>query len=263
MFVGTTVRSPRESIEVAVLVDGQLQPLYRRPSDCDCKVTKFYVASELGKAYALQVRNLLSGRIEVITTVDGRHTLKDEPGDLNENRGLVFSAHQRGDFSGWQLDRQEARRFVFGQPERSIGAQATGQTSNIGVMGFGVYTELSQHPLYEGYGTARGLSDDTLGGLESLGEPLGGTATRDGAPAAYGAPAPVQGGSVGTGMGERIQNRLGSTNFSRSHMEPDILVIGYDTAEVLTRQGIIGPAAANPFPGIPTGYDKYRTIVGH
>lgn len=246
MFIGNTVRSPGGTIEAAVLIagtgqshyrhlDGRVlaagieQPLYRRRWD-----GKIFVVGVPGRPYTLRVRNLTSGRIEVINTVDGRHTLDDEPGDLQHNRGLVFTPSFLGWFSGWRVSDQQTREFVFGSPERSIAAQATGSTENVGVIGFAAFRE-------------RRIGHEWASGV-----------TR-GAPATFGVEDATRGGSLGTGMGNVQDDRVGRTTFVRDGGDPDVLVIGYDTEEVLREQGIIAPAEPNPFPGVKTGYAKYAS----
>ena len=245
MFIGNIARSLRDTVEVSVLVGGVEQPLYRRPWD-----GKIFVAGTPGQPYTLRVKNLVSGRIEVINTVDGRHTLDDEPGDIQRNRGLVFGGHSTGAFSGWRISDQQTREFIFGSPERSIAAQATGSTENVGVIGFAVYRERPHYdqPAFRGA---------TRGGLESFGTTRGAT---KGGPATFGGESyATRGGSLGTGMGATQDDRVGHTSFNRDGTEPDMLVIGYETEEVLRMQGIIAPAEANPFPGAQTGYVKYQT----
>lgn len=234
MFVGKTVRSSRDTIEVAVLIGGVEQALYRRLVD-----GRVFVVGTPGQSYTLRVRNLTKGRIEVINTVDGRHTLDDEPGDAHANRGLVFRANSAGEFSGWRISDQQTREFVFGSPEHSIAARATGSTSNVGIIGFAVHVEQRSFD----YGsTFRG------GGLESFGgTPKGGPVTRGA----------TRGGSLGTGMGAIQEDSVGRTSFTRSHIDPDVLVIGYETEDVLREQGIFASAGPNAFPGVTTGYEKY------
>lgn len=126
MNIGKTARSPQGTIEVSVLIDGLAQPLYRTPAGA------LFVAGAAGKTYRLTVRNLISSRTEVISTVDGRNTLKDEPGDVRENRGLIFGANSGGGFTGWRISDDETREFVFGEPDRSVAAQSTGLSSERG-----------------------------------------------------------------------------------------------------------------------------------
>src|ERR1700688_3301634 len=99
MHAGTTARSPQGTIEVSVLIGGTAQPLYRRPGD-----GALFVAGIPGVAYAPHVRHLTGTRIEVISSVDQRNTLKDERADMHQNQGLVFGAHSAGDFTGWRTN---------------------------------------------------------------------------------------------------------------------------------------------------------------
>ena len=229
MYVGTSVHSPRQTVEVAILVNDREQPLYRRPWD-----GKIFVAGQPGQAYRLQVRNLTARRIEVINTIDGRNSLRDEPGDAQLNTGLVFGATHTGCITGWRLNNSETAEFVFGTPGRSLAAQATGSPSNVGVIGFAIYREMDLSAYLSPFAT-RGVPKD----FSTMG--------------------PTRGGSLGTGIGATQQDRVSTTTFTRSGA-PDILVIGYDVEEVLHQQGVfdLDPAEPNPFPGFETGYRRYQ-----
>ena len=236
MYIGTSVQSPDGVIEVSVLMDGTAQPLYRRPVD-----GKVFVAGIPGRAYTLRVRNRGDRRIEVISTVDGRHTLKDEPGDTAACRGLVFDARSAGEFTGWRISDKETREFIFGSPAASVAAQATGSQANTGVIGFAVYRERDYY-FYHAYAT-----QDSAWPVATAS-----AAVFDSEPVT------MRGGSLGTGIGERREDRVGSTSFTRALGAPDILVIGYDTVDVLRERGILGPPEPDPFPGAGTGYEKYE-----
>jgi hypothetical protein len=186
-------------------------------------------------------------RIEVINTVDGRHTLEDEPGDAERNRGLVFAAGSAGEFTGWRVSNDETRQFVFGSPGRSVAAQATGSVENTGVIGFAVYREAQ--PAYHNMPFVAGAAAATappnlsanmvsLGGADPSMTPRG----------------------LGTGIGERQTDRVRSTTFSRAAFDggPDMLVIRYDTQAALEAMGITG-AEPDAFPGTGTGYDRYQS----
>ncbi len=236
MNIGTVVQSPDKTFEVSVLSGGLPEQLYRRPGD-----GKVFVVGIKGRTYTLRVRNLTSGRIEVINTVDGRHTLKDEPGDTAACKGLVFSANSTGVFTGWRLNDDQTREFKFGSPAASVAAQATGSTANTGVIGFAVYREQVSYPTYT----------TTTRYTGAVGQSSGASASADYAGEA------VASASLGTGMGEKQDDHVGRTTFTRAYGGPDILVIGYDTEEVLRQQGILGPVEPSAFPGAGTGYEKY------
>jgi len=230
MYVGTSLKN--DLIEVEVRVDGRPQRLYR-----STVLDRVFVVGRPGQVYTLGVRVLGHGRVEVLNSVDGRNTLKDEPAVMTKITGLVIRG--AGEFTGWRVSDQETRQFMFGNPAQSIAAQATdGDTSNVGVIGFAAYAEYN----YAGY---RSAAPDLLGGggyrgatrgLESMG------ATR--------------GGSIGTGAGATISDRVGTTHFERYGAAQE-LVIGYDTEEVLRELGVLRPALPQAFPAEDTGYAKY------
>lgn len=195
------------------------------------------MAGAKGQVYTLRVKNLSPSRIEVINTVDGRHTLKDEEGDAMANRGLIFNAGIEGEFTGWRLDNDRTREFVFGSPDRSVAVQATGSDSNVGVIGFAAYRERQRDAFYARYMGVAGAAAYSANAGDSI--------TR----------------GLGTGMGETRHDHIGTTTFDRAGGLPDILTIGYDTLPNLTVRGIATPIEPNAFPGSArtgtTGYERY------
>lgn len=225
MHIGTVVKSDDGAIQVGILIGDARQPLYRHNG-------RTYVAARPGQSYSFVVDNSTGGRLEVITTVDGRNTLKNEPGDSQANHGLVIGPFDRYNFVGWRLDDFRVGEFVFGDPASSVAALTTDDTSNVGVIGIAAYRERAM-TVYRDRG--------------NLGGPVykGGGATR--------------GGSVGTGMGAIQSNYVGATAFYRSG-DPVIMAVYYDTEEVLRARGIIAPAGPNPFPGADTGYGRLTEL---
>jgi hypothetical protein len=243
---GTTVSSPRGTIEVSIITGGQEQPLYRRRAD-----HALFTAGAAGTAYRLQVRNLDPyGRIEVITAVDGRNTLKDEPGDTEQNRGLVFGAGATGHFTGWRLSNDETREFVFGAAHQSVAAQATGSAAGTGVIGFAAYSEQPPRPALYTLNAAAEMPSFATGGAVTAN-----VAMAAGAPMAHEASFSSAPSQLGTGIGKRQADHVRSTSFTR-YGTPDIIIIRYDTLAALRAMGITGdePPA---FPGVPAGYDRY------
>ncbi len=227
----TSVLTPRGTVEVAVMIHNVPQPLYNAHAP-----SRYYVAGTPGATYKLWVRNTIPGRVEVITTVDGRNTLKDEAGDYDKNRGLIVT--DTATFTGWRVDDNTTREFTFGHPDRSVAAQATGSTSNTGVIGFAVYAERKPEVFHQHYAAPHGHY------------------------AAVASPGPqTRGSSLGTGIGERQRDPVHRTAFTRAPGGPEILVIGYDTVDALVERGIIPPAEPDAFPGTKsgtTGYEQYE-----
>ncbi len=205
---------------------------------------RHYVAGNSGTAYELSVRNLTPNRIEVVNTVDGRNTLKDEPGSPT-NRGMVVPGYGLWTIKGYRLSDATIRKFLFGTPTGSIAEQATGSVANVGIIGFAVYREkhyddglvtaVAPPAIYRG---VRGVASASLSTEQS---------------------------SLGTHMGEQVYDPVTRTSFDREG-DPDVLVIEYDTYEHLRDRGIIQPdyetsttaPRPNPFPGSTTGYEHYR-----
>jgi hypothetical protein len=247
MLIGTSVRSPRNTIEVSVRSAAGAQRLYRRLWD-----GALFTAGTPGQAYTLRVRNLTPGRIEVITTVDGRNTLTDKSGHHHASGGFVIPPPAAGspgfyDFAGFRLDDGTVREFKFGSPDRTeltVAAQATGATANIGVFGFAAYREQTCQSW-----TPDGFAAATNGTLQvaAAAAPGGAAGGGDFAPPAR---------SIGTEMGALREDHVQRVNFTRTG-DPDILVIGYDTADALLAMGAMGPPEPDPFPGAATGYEKY------
>lgn len=233
MFVANSVSDSLGLVEVSVVVDGQPLPIHQHPYG-----GRYYVAGVPGAAYTLRVKNLHTGRIEVVSSVDGRNTQDDEPGDVTSG-GLTFNSNATGSIDGWRTNERKARQFIFGAPDHSVAVQATDEPNTLGVIGFAAFTEMvtpsfPSTPLYP----RPHFESHHLPGYEPCKEM-------------------TLGGGMGTGIGQVIESPVGRTRFTRSSNPPSILAIGYDTEAWLREQGIMGPALPNPFPGRVTGYARY------
>ncbi len=219
------------TMEVSVLVNGQRQPIYRRQRD-----SQPFVEGLWGQPYVLEVRNLTSARVEILNSVDGRNTLRDEEADLRLNRGMIISPHDVWTITGWRIDDNNTGQFVFSDPTQSVEQIATGAHRNTGIFGFALYAEYVQ-PVYRG-GTYRG-------GGGSLGVPKGALES-------------AGSGDMGTRMGDIQLDTVGRTNFNRASSEPaEVLTVQYRSRDWLERYGIIVPDEPQAFPGSQTGYGAY------
>lgn len=241
MHAGKTTRSPGGTFEVSVLIGGQPQELHGRGDG------QLFVAGAAGESFTLQVRNLGLGRAEFITSVDGRNTLKDEVADRHANTGLVIPGYATSQFTGWRISDDATREFVFTFPEKSVAAKATGSAANTGVIGFAAYQEKRrERPQYP---TASGVSYRSMNvavasaALPTMDSYVGGASQS----------------SLGTGIGDRVEDHVGRTTFTRQPGEPDVLVIRYDTREALEAAGVIQMDEPSAFPGAETGYAQYET----
>jgi hypothetical protein len=243
-----------------------------------------YVEGRRGQRYALRVRNLTGGRVEVVPTVDGLDVQsgKDAAFDL---RGLVINAHGSYDFTGFRLSQSEVATFRFGGVEQSYAAQI-GKPRNVGVIGLAVFEEqapppppafVPPPPSYEappapgGFGPPPGMSPmpappPAFGGAPppapaAYGPPPPPPAPGAPAPSGYGAPAPAAPKGLGTTFGERREAKVSSTSFERATPKPaSVLAVRYEDRDGLRALGIdldglAQREAANPFPA-ESGFAK-------
>lgn len=221
-------------IEVAVVVNGGQQRIHRRSHD-----RQPFVAGVWGASFLLVVRNLTGGRIEVLSSVDGRNVLRDEPGDISGNRGMIVGGHSVWSNGGWRIDDNQIAQFVFTEPGASVAQQATGQALNAGVFGFAVYTEQRrfEQPIY----TSSYVADSYSNTNESVAKGLS-----------------ARVGDMGTGIGDVRHDAVGRTEFVRAGARPaEVLTIQYRSQEWLERYGILTLDEPNAFPGGGTGYSQY------
>jgi hypothetical protein len=85
------------------------------------------------------VENLTNSRIEVISTVDGRNTLDDQPGDIRCSRGALV--HTENTVKSWWQSDLQTRQLVFRTPDHRLEPRDASSMENIGVIGFAVYRE--------------------------------------------------------------------------------------------------------------------------
>ncbi|WP_437971366.1 hypothetical protein WMF04_19600 [Sorangium sp. So ce260] len=245
-----------------------------------------YVEGRSGQRYALRVRNLTGGRVEVVPSVDGLDVQsgKDASFDL---RGLVIRPHESFDFTGFRISHTEVATFRFGSIEQSYAAKI-GKPRNVGVIGLAVFEELAPPPppppppftpppLFDERGASGAAPPPPFGGPPGGGLPPPPAAVRaPPAPMGYGPPAPPAPMSapapgfvpapaapkgLGTTFGERRESRITSTQFERATPKPAaVLVIRYEQREGLRALGIDVDGlhqreTASPFPA-ETGFAK-------
>lgn len=241
MHAGTTAKSPGGLYEVTVLIGGRPQDLWRRTDG------QLFVAGTAGESFALLARNLAHTRSEILTAVDGRNTLKDEPADMRASTGMVVPGLGAHTFAGWRITDDEVREFVFTFPEKSVAAQATGSAAGTGVIGFAGYREKAV--VYETYAVASpGGSYKSMNVAVASAGPTMDSNVRGASQS-----------SLGTGIGDRVQDHVGRTTFTRQPGEPDVLVIRYDTHGALAAAGLIQRPEPSAFPGAETGYAQYES----
>jgi len=223
-------------VDIAIAVDGLPLPIYEKNG-------RNWIAGEPGKAYAIVVRHRVSGRIEVLESVDGRDVLRDQLALLS-NKGMIITGEWTN--HGWRIDDNTTRDFVFSDPASSIAAQATGSAENVGVIGVAIFTEKA--PVYRAsasYSRASGQSVmDSAFRSEMTVKSLTGDMSRT--------------ADLGTGMGETRHDSVGHTVFERANVFPAAMVeIQYRSMAWLLENGIVNPQLPSAWPGGDTGYGRY------
>lgn len=238
MFVGHSLKSDRKLLEAAIVSNGKRQAIYFDPT-----VGRHYVIGVPGTEYEIEIKNLTDSRILVLSSVDGRNTLEDEAAD-HSNTGRVLPAWETQRIVGFALNDDSVRRFKFGTPEGSVSHQATGSTSNVGVIGLGAYEESYSYT-------------STYRDTKVYDVPVAAASSAAVYAASFSGDTTMRSvkSAVGTHMGEQVDFHVNRVNFVRKGAI-DPIVIGYDLAENLER--IITPGLPDPWPGKQTGYGRYQ-----
>ncbi|MGB4768022.1 MAG: hypothetical protein WBP22_02080 [Candidatus Saccharimonas sp.] len=245
MELGTSVKSPNGRFSVELWIDGTPAAFHAR-----CSHSRPYVVAERNQQYELHVTTL-AGRIEVLMSVDGRNVFAPGIANLATDTGQLVSPGKAVPFDGWRENDGRASRLVFSKTAHSVAVQSGDADSSLGVIGLAAFSEQVQYSsrLISHSDSLHSFGGDVLRGV--------GTAVR-GDSGVKSMSAPAHSPALGTGMGQSFESHVRRVTFNRSNSPADILAIGYDTAENLTRLGILTAPEPNPFPGTvqpPVGYD--------
>ena len=200
---------------------------------------RLYVAGTPGNRYAVSLRNRSEGRVLTVISVDGVNAISGETANASQS-GYVLAPGQAAEIAGWRKNMDEVAAFYFTRIGDSYAAR-TERPQNVGVIGVAVFNEYVPPPPPP--------APAQIGARENA-EVSADNAARSAARAAA-APAEAK---LGTGHGERIAARAGTTEFRRQSTQPnEVIAIYYDSRANLIARGIIPGAPRyghpNPFPG--------------
>lgn len=220
----------RGDVHISVHVDGKPVPIYLAADGMP------FIEGIPGKPYYLYIENKTSGRLEILSSVDGLNTLKKEPANWRSNRGMVVDGRAVWKNLGWRLNDNEVAEFKFADLESSIATKA-GEPQNIGVIGIATFAEksyvrpISDSGYSKSFGGARGMSMNSMGSMKGG----GGDATMD-----WMETSRERSVDVGTGAGEQRQDAVGRTSFTRATDRPSTLIeIQYRTRPTLEKLGLL------------------------
>ena len=210
------------AVEVQIRSDGgRILPLY--PVAASSPNRKVYAEAVRGDQYSIIIRNLLSRRVGVVITVDGRNIISGRKSWLrNDERMYILEPYQQAAFKGWRTSLDSINRFYFTDVPDSYAA-AFHDESAMGVIAVAVYPEVER----------REAPAD-----------LSQAAPRSAQPSAPSAKA--EGESAGTGFGRQEHSLVRVVAFDPESTAADKIYIKYEWRSTLCRQGIIACERPRP-----------------
>lgn len=250
----------RNNFILSIHVDGKPVPFYMRADGTP------FIEGIPGKSYEIHTENIANGRLEILASVDGRNTLKQEEADWRSSTGMIVNSGLTWRNKGWRLDDEHIAEFQFSDPESAV-ASAAGAPKSIGVIGFAIFKEKRAYRstndsmmkglrsrgaggsgLLGGSGdleasySSRGvepISERTGGGLKGMGV----NSSHDGATMDWmemDRERSISTADVGTGAGETKFDKVGHTEWTRdTHSPIELVEIQYRTRATLERMGLI------------------------
>lgn len=232
---------------------------------------EYWVAGRPGARYAISVRNRLGERVLAVPSVDGVNVLSGETAAWDQ-RGYVFSPHERYQITGWRKSDSQVAAFEFSHIANSYAAR-TGRPAHVGVIGVALFREQPPVPL-----PAPAITPEPYSQRRDNGHSLGRLREEPASPAAPAAAAPAEAESsarsqsadsvakaapmpsakLGTAHGQRETSVVTHTTFTRLQEQPnEIISIRYDSRENLIAAGVIREPVARPYlPQVPRAFPQ-------
>jgi hypothetical protein len=106
---------------------------------------KNFVVGEAGRRYSIVIRNLTPNRVECVVSVDGLDVIDGRSAAFNK-RGYLVQPHGELEIDGFRQSIDAVAAFRFGSVRGSYAGQKTGDTRNVGVIGFAFFHERGTNP---------------------------------------------------------------------------------------------------------------------
>lgn len=106
---------------------------------------KSFVVGEAGRRYSIVIRNRTPNRVECVVSVDGLDVIDGRSGAFNK-RGYLVQPHGELEIDGFRQTTEAVAAFRFGSVRGSYAGQKTGDTRNVGVIGFAFFHERGTNP---------------------------------------------------------------------------------------------------------------------
>lgn len=218
----------RDGFELSVLVDGAPRPELR-------KGPTVYVEALKGREYALRVTNPLGVRVGVALAVDGLNTIDASHGDAVSAVKWILDPGESIVLEGWQVNRSDARRFVFTGERDSYGA-ALGKTADLGVVEAVFFREKPRRPMPVTPRRRESRRDDAPEAAAA--GPAPSASSRSAQESA--APA-LSDEYAATGMGERTRHDVTRVEVDLEQTPAARLRIRYEFRPQLVKMGLLPP----------------------
>lgn len=106
---------------------------------------KNFVVGEAGRRYTIVIRNRTPNRVECVVSVDGLDVIDGRSAAFNK-RGYLVQPHGELEIDGFRQSVEAVAAFRFGSVRGSYAGQKTGDTRNVGVIGFAFFHERGTNP---------------------------------------------------------------------------------------------------------------------
>jgi len=106
---------------------------------------KNFVVGEAGRRYSIVIRNRTPNRVECVVSVDGLDVIDGRSAAFNK-RGYLVQPHGELEIDGFRQSVDAVAAFRFGSVRGSYAGQKTGDTRNVGVIGFAFFHERGTNP---------------------------------------------------------------------------------------------------------------------
>jgi hypothetical protein len=119
----------------------KVRPLGRKAADEYYHNGSIWIEGRNGNSYTVDISNHTNQRALFIVSVDGLDVLKGKPAGP-DSEGYVVDANSTVSIPGWKLNDKEAAEFFFSRNDDSYVNSIGGSTSNTGVIGAMVFSEM-------------------------------------------------------------------------------------------------------------------------
>jgi hypothetical protein len=106
---------------------------------------KNFTVGEAGRRYTIVIRNRTPNRVECVVSVDGLDVIDGRSAAFNK-RGYLVQPHGELEIDGFRQSVEAVAAFRFGSVRGSYAGQKTGDTRNVGVIGFAFFHERGTNP---------------------------------------------------------------------------------------------------------------------